>query len=104
MLIQYQNTFDEFVEASETLAARRAKKRRANAQAYTAVMVIFFFLAMWFYQSVLHINHLVVLFHLLAPVALSFAVVAVLLCITSLMAGRLPRVGLRTAMRLAIFL
>jgi YcxB-like protein len=104
MLIQYQNTFDEFVEASEALAARRAKKRRANAQAYTAVMVIFFLLAIWFYQSVLHVNQFLVLFHLFAPLALSFAVVAIVLCVTSVMSGTWPRVGLRTAMRLAIFL
>jgi YcxB-like protein len=103
MLIQYQNTFEEYVEASEALAARKAKKRRANAGVSTAVIVIFFVVAIWFYQTIGRANQFTVLFHLLSPIAFSFAIVAVVLCIMSLMAGRLPRGAVRAAIRLGFF-
>ncbi len=103
MLIQYQNTFEEYVEASEALAARKRKKRRANAWVYTLVMVVFFFAAMWLYQTVGHVNQFVVTFQLFAPIAFSFAIVAIVLCVASVMSGRLPR-GASPAVRLGVFL
>jgi hypothetical protein len=104
MLIHYENTFEEFIEASEALAARKRKKRRANSWVYTLIMVGFFLAAEWIYQTVGHVNHFLVTFHLFAPIAFSFAIVAVVLCVSSLMAGRLPRGALRAAFRLGIFL
>jgi len=104
MLIQYQNTFEEYAEATQALAAWKKKKHRASAWITTAIMVIFFLAATWLYQTVGHVNQFTVLFQLLAPVAFSFAVVAAVLCVASLMAGRLPRVAFRTALRLCFFL
>jgi hypothetical protein len=103
MIIQYQNTLEEYVEAMESLAARKAKKRRANARLYTAGMVALYFAAIWFYESISHIDEYVVLFHLLVPIAFSVAIVVMVLCITSMIAGRLPRIKLRAALGLGFF-
>jgi hypothetical protein len=103
MIIQYQNTFEDFVEATEALTARKAKKRRANAWVSTVVIVVFFFAATWFYQTVAHLDQFMVLFQLLAPVAASIAVVAVVICIMSLLAGKVPRGAFRAAIRLSFF-
>lgn len=67
-------------------------------------MVVFYFAAIGFYQSVEHVDLFVVLFDLFAPIALTIGIVALVLCITAIKARRLPRIRLRAVFGAFVFL
>jgi hypothetical protein len=104
MVIQYQNTIEEYVEASKTLAERKTKRRRANTWILTGIMVVYFSAATAFFEAVTPLNKTVIYFHLYSPVILAIAIVVAILCVMTLMAGKLPRISLRLAFKLVILI
>jgi hypothetical protein len=103
MTVQYQNTFEEFVEASVALAARRKRKSRRFGVLWI-VMSGYFFLAALLPGALGVSNRGTLIFHFFAPVVLGGIDVVLVLCVMLLKQGKLPRIGWRGLLSLTPFL
>jgi hypothetical protein len=95
MTIQYQVTFEEFTEASKALAVVKAKTNGTQRAINFAVIVAYFYFATMFWSWVPGMNALLVFVHLILPIILGLGVCIVVAVISSLVAGKLPKVTWR---------
>ena len=95
MIIQYQNTMDEFIEASQALAARKKKKAAKKRPIASAAMALFFFAMIGFWTGIMHFNPTLVIFHLIFPIACSMTVAVIVATIMTFTGGKIPLMSKR---------
>jgi len=96
VLIQYQNTFDEYSEVARVLAAAKKKPSASRRLTGMALYAVFFYAATMFWTSYAGLNGVRVFANLVAPVILGLALIGTVATFNSFMSGKFPKVTWRT--------
>jgi hypothetical protein len=95
VIIHYQVTYEEFTEASKALAVVKAKSNATQRGISIALIVVYFYVATMFWSWVPGTDGLLVFVHLILPIILGLGVCIVVAIISSLLAGKLPKITWR---------